>query len=49
MEVLARTSIAVALACTLAAAVDQVNRPQPMAIVNVVWPVTCLYFGVFGL
>ena len=29
--------------------VDEVRRPQRMGIMNVVWPVTALYFSVFGL
>ncbi len=29
--------------------VDEVRRPQRMGIMNVVWPVTALYFSIFGL
>jgi hypothetical protein len=33
----------------LTIAVDEVRRPQKMWIMNIVWPVTALYFSVFGL
>ncbi len=49
MELLAWISITIALACALTVAVDEAKRPQTMAIMNVVWPATCLYFSVFGL
>lgn len=42
-------SIAVAFACALWILVDEVRHPQAMAIMNIVWPVTALYLGVFAL
>ena len=42
-------SLVVAFACAAAIAVDELRRPQRMAIMNVVWPVTALYFSVFAL
>jgi hypothetical protein len=49
MTTVAWASIAVALGCALFIAVDEVRRPQQMGIMNLVWPVTALYFSVFGL
>lgn len=46
---LAWISIGVASGCAIIIAVDEVRRPQRMGIMNVVWPVTALYFSVFGL
>lgn len=42
-------SLALAFACALAIAVDVARRPQPMAIMNVVWPVTALFGSVLSL
>ncbi|MGI4826987.1 MAG: DUF4396 domain-containing protein, partial [Janthinobacterium lividum] len=42
-------SIGFAFACALTIVVDEIRRPQAMGIMNVVWPVTALYFSVFGL
>lgn len=49
MTVLAWISIAVALVCALIIAADEARHPQAMAIMNVVWPVTALYFSVFAV
>ena len=49
MEVVAWISIALAVACALWVAADVARRPQPMAVMNVVWPVTALYFTVVAL
>jgi hypothetical protein len=46
---LAWVSIGIAIVCALIVAVDEVRRPQRMGVMNVVWPVTALYFSVFGL
>ena len=48
LQVVAWVSIAVALACALWIAIDEVRHPQAMAIMNVVWPLTALYFSVFA-
>jgi hypothetical protein len=45
---IAAVSLAVAFVCAIAIAVDELRRPQPMAIMNVVWPVTALYGSVFA-
>lgn len=46
---LAWGSIGVAAVCALVIAVDEVRHPQAMGVMNVVWPVTALYFSVFGV
>lgn len=46
---LALLSISVALGCAAWICADEVRRPQPMAVMNVVWPVTALYSGPLGL
>ena len=42
-------SIGVALVCSLVIALDEARHPQAMGFMNVVWPVTALYFSIFGL
>jgi hypothetical protein len=49
LQTVAWISLAVALACALVIAIDELRHPQKMAIMNVVWPVTALYFSVFAL
>jgi hypothetical protein len=39
----------VAFACALWIALDEIRHPQSMGVMNVVWPVTALYFSVFAL
>jgi hypothetical protein len=46
---LAWISIVVALICSAWIVLDLARHPQSMAIMNVVWPVSALYFGVAGL
>jgi hypothetical protein len=46
---LAVLSLVLALLSTVAILFDLRRRPQPMGIINAVWPVTALYFGPFGL
>jgi Domain of unknown function (DUF4396) len=43
------TSLALAFLCAILIAIDEVRHPQKMWIMNVVWPVTALYFSTFGL
>lgn len=38
-----------ALACALWIITDEVRHPQAMAIMDVVWPVSALYFSVFAI
>jgi hypothetical protein len=42
-------SLGLAILCALVIAVDEARRPQPMRVMNVVWPVTALYFSVLAL
>ena len=49
LTVLAWTSLSIAFASALIIIVDEVKHPQKMWIMNVVWPVTALYFSVFAL
>ena len=49
LEFFAWLSIAVALACALWVVADELRHPQAMAIMNVVWPVSALYFSVFAV
>jgi hypothetical protein len=42
-------SLGIASICAIVIAVDEIRHPQKMWIMNVVWPVTALYFSVFGL
>jgi Domain of unknown function (DUF4396) len=48
MEAIAWISIIVAVACAIVITVDEVRHPQHMWIMNLVWPITALYFSVFG-
>lgn len=46
---IAITSLVVASACALVIAADEVRRPQKMAIMNVVWPLTALFGSLLWL
>lgn len=49
LETLAWISIALAIASALWIAADELRHPQAMAIMNVVWPVTALYFSLIAV
>ena len=49
LATIAWVSIAVAFACALWIAMDEIGHPQAMGIMNIVWPVTALYFSVFAV
>lgn len=49
LTIVAWVSIGLAVACAVVIAVDEVRDPQTMGVMNVVWPVTALYFSVFAL
>lgn len=49
LEMLAWISIGTAVLCALVIAGDVVRHPQAMGVMNVVWPVTALYFSVVAL
>ena len=48
-EMLAWVSIGIAITCAVWIALDEWREPQAMAVMNVVWPVTALYFSVFAV
>ncbi len=47
LETIAWVSIGLALLSAVWVAVDETRHPQAMGVMNVVWPVTALYFSVF--
>lgn len=49
LTILAWISLGIAFACAVVIAGDEVKHPQKMWIMNIVWPVTALYFSVFAL
>lgn len=49
LEKIAWVSIAVGIACALWIAADEFRRPQPMAVMNLVWPITGLYLSLFAV
>jgi hypothetical protein len=49
LKVFAWVSLGVGFACALFIAADETRRPQKMGVMNVVWPVSALYFSVFAL
>jgi len=49
LHLLAIASLAFAAASALVVAIDLFRRPQPMAIMNVVWPVTMLFGSIAWL
>jgi Domain of unknown function (DUF4396) len=42
-------SLGIAFTCAIVIAIDEIRHPQKMWIMNVVWPITALYFSVFAL
>ncbi len=49
METIAWVSIVVAIACAVIITFDEIRHPQHMWIMNLVWPITALYFSIFAL
>lgn len=49
LNLIAWLSLGLAFLCAMVIAIDEVRHPQKMWIMNVVWPVTALYFSVFAL
>jgi hypothetical protein len=49
LEAISWISLSVAFVCALIIAGDEFRHPQKMWIMNVVWPVTALYFSVVAL
>lgn len=48
-ETIAWISLGIAFFCAILIAVDELRHPQKMWIMNIVWPVTALYFSVFAV
>ncbi|OYX76079.1 MAG: hypothetical protein B7Y77_02670, partial [Bradyrhizobium sp. 35-63-5] len=49
LSALAILAILIGCLCALVMLLDLMRRPQPMAIMNLVWPITGLYAGPLGL
>ena len=49
LESIAWISLLIAFACALIIAIDEYSHPQKLWIMNIVWPLTALYFSVFAL
>ena len=49
LSTLAWVSLIAAFGCALIIAMDEARHPQKMFIMNLVWPITALYFSVFAL
>lgn len=49
LSAVAWISIFAAIACAIWIALDEVRHPQNMDIMNVVWPVSALYFSVIAV
>ncbi len=49
LTLISSASLGIAFICAIVVAIDEFRHPQKMWIMNPVWPVTALYFSVFGL
>lgn len=49
LALLAWISIGLAFASAIVIALDETRHPQAMGVMNIVWPVTALYFSVFAV
>jgi hypothetical protein len=49
VTILAWTSLALAFGSAFVIAIDEARHPQKMWVMNIVWPVTALYFSVFAV
>lgn len=49
LTLIAWCSLGLASLCGLLVLIDLIRRPQKMAVMNVVWPITALYFSVFAV
>lgn len=48
-ETISWISLGIAFFCAILIAIDELRHPQKMWIMNIVWPVTALYFSVFAV
>lgn len=49
LETISWISLGLAFASAMVIAIDEIRHPQKMGVMNLVWPVTALYFSVFAL
>ena len=49
LDTVALISLGIAFACAIVIAIDETRHPQKMWIMNIVWPITALYFSVFAV
>ena len=49
LSIVSSLSLAIAVLCAIIISADELRDPQKMWIMNIVWPVTALYFSVFAL
>lgn len=49
LPLIAWSSLGLAFICAAVIALDEIRHPQKMWIMNIVWPVTSLYFSIFAL
>jgi divalent metal cation (Fe/Co/Zn/Cd) transporter len=49
LTLLAWISLAIAFASAVAILLDEIRHPQKMVIMNVVWPISALYFSLFAV
>lgn len=49
LRILAWISLTIAFACACFILIDETRMPQKMAVMNVVWPISALYFSVLAV
>jgi len=49
LDIVAWISLGIAFASAIVIAIDEIAHPQNMWVMNIVWPVTALYFSVFAV
>ncbi|HEY1802842.1 MAG TPA: DUF4396 domain-containing protein [Terracidiphilus sp.] len=49
LTLLAWISLAAAFASAFVILIDEIRHPQKMAVMNIVWPISALYFSLFAL
>ncbi len=49
IEIISSASLIVAFVCAVIISIDELRHPQKMWVMNIVWPITALYFSVFAV
>jgi Domain of unknown function (DUF4396) len=49
LDIVAWISLGIAVASAIVIVIDEIAHPQNMWVMNIVWPVTALYFSVFAV